>query len=325
MDPTYLKEDEGGYKLDLEDNFGFAQFDLNDAMTRPRLEHPCMTLIPGHGRFAYITETQRIAIVSPEFFTFAQELGGNVTSICSALPGHLLALAEVEGEGRLYLLNEEGDVLKQKDREEPFYPFPSQVQLLTSVSNELICFQDNEGVFLIDLLNGAMFDFQIPQSALVRFSLFTSESTLLLNWELDAESDWSKFECKSRGDELIFEKTSLAWGRFLGRGENSVITFDGNDTLVHPFNDAVESTIKHLGYIAASKTDRLGVATNEKYATILTPSHLHIYQREFTGSWGKQWLKTLPPKQRVLASLILSSHFFILLPTGLISIHLKSQ
>lgn len=323
MESLPILKEEGGYKLELEDNFGFAQFDLNDPMTRPHAKSPCMSSILGHDRFAYITETQRIAIVSPEFFSFAQEIG-NLKSICSAFSGFLLCLAEVEGEGRLYLLNEDGDVLGQKKREESYFPFPLEVKLLSSVSNELVCFQDTEGVYIIDMKHGAMFDLQVPNDAQVRYCHFISEATLLFNWTVDAESEWTEFTLKSRGDELEFEKKTLNWEGYLGHSDFAILAFSSNDSLLHSIPN-IESSflIKHLGYIAASKTDKVGISANDSYAVILTASHLHIYERNFQGDWGRQWLKPLPYKQHILGFTMLREHFFILLPAALVCIHFK--
>lgn len=319
-----IRKEEGGYKLDLEDNFGFAQYDLNDPMTRPHAQNPCTSSILGHNRFAYITETNRIAIVSPTFFSFAQEIG-NVLSLCTALPGFLLALAEVEGEGRLYLLNEDGDVLGREGREEAYYAFPAQVTLLSALANEVVCFRDEEGVYVMDLKFGSMYDLQVPKDARVRYCRFSSENTLLCCWtSVDSESEWYRFLLTTRGDKMDFEKEPLNWEGYLGHSESSILTFSGNDACVHDINHNNEQLIEHLGYIAAGKTDKLSVSATEKYGLILTPSHLHIYERSLTGAWRKQWLKALPPKQRILSSVLLQEHsFFILSASCLICIQLE--
>lgn len=303
-----------GYKLaygEEENSFSYHLFSLSDPKTRPIPSNPTFNnnaLVPvTKDRFAFITESKTIAVIDLEYFSYIQEIG-SVQSICrndsTSINSDgderigLLALTEVDGMGRLFLLNEDGDILTNKSRAEPYYDFPSDVILLSAFNNQIIFFKDiEEDYYLIDLINGTMARVDLmKKDTLLKWHRFLSVNILRICFFIDGEYEWCDLKISSGIDhQMAIEVCEVGIvGKFLGCDYDSIIVSKGNDALVlNPVTNIEKGLLRYINYVASSKTNRVFTTITDSCVCIVTQDNVLFYQRHLDSLVGKQWIKEL--------------------------------
>ena len=329
-----------GYKFDPDFNqVSHEEVILDDPEIRPLImQDPALLefnhlIRISHSTVAYITQSNKIAIVDLNSFCYSGEVG-KVVSLCPVIGAIDIKLAALTIEGYLYFLDEKGNILDFGESQPSHYKMTHDAVLLSAYRNELIFFKSTKDEYFVEkLISSSILRLEkIPKHAFIKWAIFINEECLRVCYFEDGEEEWIDFNIVYENDKIakINVKDCCISGKYLGFCGDSLLVSSGYDALcINPLLPDIRDSIKNacilmfISYVASSKSDLKFLSLVGCWVVLITDENAFFYEKlSDGGTVGKQWIQGLP-KGPLGAIPIDSASIFILYPDSFVILTLK--